>query len=81
MNDDDFRITIATSLGRIEQKIDSYSIQLSAHIADDKTMADDIVKLKLSGARQKGILAALATVGSVLGAGAGYAVDLLTRGH
>jgi hypothetical protein len=82
MNDDDFRITVATALGRIEQKIDGYSVQLSAHIADDKLLGAEVDKLQLSQARFRGVVATLATVGTVLGAGVGYAIDALAlRGH
>jgi hypothetical protein len=82
MNDDDFRITVATALGRIEQKIDGYSVQLAAHIADDKALGAEVSKLQLGAARQRGVIAALTTVGTVLGAGVGYAIDAFAlRGH
>ncbi len=69
------------SLARIEQKIDGHTEWMTQHVADDKLMANDIQKLKESAARQRGMLAALATVGTVFGAMAGYAVDLFSRGN
>jgi hypothetical protein len=72
------------ALSRIETKVDGFKSDLVAHIADDKNtnkfLYDNIQKLNLGAARQKGIMTALGAVGTVLGAGVGYAVDLLTRG-
>lgn len=79
MNDNQI-MQVFGALGRIEQKIDGHTEWMKKHVADDAVMAADIQKIQLSNARQKGVLAALTTVGTVLGAGVGYAVDLLTRG-
>jgi len=78
---DDVMNEIMRSLGRIEQKIDGHSTWMEQHVADDKVMAEDIKRLQMSGARQRGVLAALATVGTVVGSVAGYAIELFTRGH
>jgi hypothetical protein len=78
--------------GRIEAKVDGTMKWMEQHAKDDKEMAASIrtleisplagqVKaLELSQARQKGAMRVLAGVGSLLGAGIGYAVDLFTRG-
>jgi hypothetical protein len=50
------------------------------HIVADAMMAKDIGKLQQSNARQRGFLTALGAVGTALGAGVGYAVDILARG-
>jgi len=68
------------ALGRIEQKIDSHTQWMTKHVADDALMAKDIESLKLSHARQKGFMTALAGVGSVIGAGIGYLAEYLHRG-
>jgi hypothetical protein len=62
-------------------KVDGLSTWLTKHVADDKLMADDIKALTMSSARQKGFLSALAGAGGLLGAGVGYAIDLISRGH
>jgi hypothetical protein len=73
---------IMRSLGRIEQKIDGHTIWMTQHVADDKLMAADIQKLQLGASRLRGVITALSAVGTVLGAGVGYAIDAFTlRGH
>lgn len=67
------------SLARIEQKIDSHSQWMSKHVADDAIMAQDIQKIQLNSARQRGFMTALAAVGSVIGAGIGYLAEYLHR--
>jgi hypothetical protein len=68
------------ALGRIEQKIDGHTSWMEKHVADDRLMANDIVLLKERAARQRGFITALTAMGSVIGAVAGYAVDLVVRG-
>jgi hypothetical protein len=69
------------ALGRIEQKIDGTNGWMKEHAEATansfKEVSEKVAKLEIGHARQKGVLAALAGVGSVLGAGIGYAVDLL----
>jgi hypothetical protein len=79
--DDDFKVMVATTLGRIEQKVDGLNVWMTKHVEDDKCMADDIRALQMSSARRKGAIWGISTVGSFVGAGIGYAVELLTRGH
>jgi hypothetical protein len=67
------------ALARIEQKIESYDQRLTLHADEDKLMAADIRKLQLSNEKQKGVLAGIATIGSVVGAGVGYAIELFHR--
>jgi hypothetical protein len=69
------------ALGRIEQKIDTHTQWMTSHVAENKALEADVRKLEIGAARQKGVMAALAGVGSLLGAGVGYAVDLVTRGN
>lgn len=69
------------ALGRIEQKIDGHTDWMRKHVADDAVMAQDIKSLQLTQARQRGFLTAISAVGTVIGAGVGYAIDLLARGH
>jgi hypothetical protein len=82
---DDILMEIQRSLGRIEQKIDGNAGTLTAHIAHDETVSkalfERIEALQLSAARQKGFVAALMSIGTVLGSGAGYLLERLTFGH
>jgi hypothetical protein len=69
-------------LGALVSQSEAHLAWQLQHTRDDALMAADIKKLQLSSARQRGVLAALTSVGAILGALAGYAVDLLTlRGH
>jgi hypothetical protein len=81
---DDALLEIQRSLGRIEQKIDGHSQTLAQHTADDKVVQralfERIETLQLGVAKQKGFMTALASVGSVLGAGAGYLIERVTFG-
>lgn len=42
------------ALGRIEQKIDTHTAWMTAHVAEDRLMAADIAKLQQSHASQRG---------------------------
>lgn len=82
MNDEDFKLQVVGAAARIEAQVENLSSLFAKHVEDDKLMAADIVRLKEGAARQRGVVAALTTVGSVLGAAAGYAIELVTRsGH
>jgi hypothetical protein len=78
-------INMRGDIGRLEGKVDSQKETLVAHIKDDEThqaeMYGSIRKLEMAGARQKGFVAAISTVGAVLGAGIGAVVDYVSRGH
>lgn len=63
------------ALGRIEQSTNDIKQWMSAHVAEDRVMAADIVTLKTAHARQKGFLAAIGVVGSAIGAIAAMAAD------
>jgi len=69
------------ALGRIEQKIDTHTQWMTAHVAENKALEADVRKLEMGAARSRGVMAALTGVGSLLGAGLGYAAEFLTRGN
>jgi len=71
------------TMGELKGTMSGHAKALADHVAADALMAKDIQSLQISSARQRGVLAALTTIGTVLGAGAGYAIDLLTMrgGH
>ncbi len=73
-------INMKGDLGRLEGKVDGHAEKLSAHIEDDKLLNASIQKLQLSQAKQRGFVAAISTIGAVVGAGLGAAVDYITRG-
>lgn len=76
---DEILLEMNRALGRIEQKIDSNAAAFAQHAADDKVVAralfERVETLQLSHAKQKGFFSALATGGSVIGAGLGYLVE------
>jgi hypothetical protein len=78
-------INMRGDLGRLEGKMDSHVQTLTAHVADDKiTDAAALAALQtiqLSQARQKGFIAAISTIGAIIGAGIGAAADYFSRGH
>lgn len=78
-------INMRGDLGRLEGKMDGHATTLATHIADDKVdnaaLTAALTKLQLSNARQRGFVAAISTVGAVVGAGLGAAVDFLARGN
>lgn len=85
-------VNMKGDLGRVEGKIGGMADAFKAHVEDDKVVAaahlasvaavaNEVVKLKLSNARQRGFVAAISTVGAVVGAGLGAAVDYFARGN
>jgi|HubBroStandDraft_3_1064219.scaffolds.fasta_scaffold121716_2 hypothetical protein len=78
-------VNIKGDLGRVEGVVKGLGDNLLAHVADDKinlaAMTESVQKLQLSGARQKGFIAAISTVGAIVGAGIGAAADYFSRGH
>jgi hypothetical protein len=70
---------VLVSLGRIEQKIDSHTLWMTAHVAEDKLLATDVAALKISHARQRGFMTALAGVGGLVSGAVGYAVEFFHR--
>lgn len=72
---------IMRSLGRIEQKIDGHTLWMTAHVADDKKMADDITLLKLAHSRQRGFITAIVTIGGVISGIIGYVIEYFASGR
>jgi hypothetical protein len=77
-------INMRGDLGRLEGKVDGHASTLATHIADDKVndaaLTAALQKIQISQARQRGFVAALSTVGAVIGAGLGAGIDYLARG-
>lgn len=74
-------INMKGDMGRLEGKVGGISDAFKAHVDDDKLLTAAVTKLQLSNARQRGFVAAISTVGAVVGAGLGAAVDYFSRGH
>jgi hypothetical protein len=74
-------VNMRGDLGRLEGKVDGHASKLSDHIEDDRRLTDAVQRLQLSSARQRGFVAAISTVGAVVGAGLGAAVDYFARGN
>lgn len=72
---------IQRTLGRIEQKVDGNLQWMTKHVADDAKVADAVIALQVSHAKQRGFMSALGVVGSVLGAGIGYLVERWVLKH
>jgi len=76
---------IREMLGRIDSKLDGLATTVTAHAAHDETVQkalfERVEALQLSHAKQKGAIAMLGTVGSMLGAGVGYLIERWTIGH
>lgn len=68
-------------LGEMKGTLAGQAKAFAEHVLSDAALAQDVQKLQLGAARQRGVIAALTTVGSVIGAGVGYAVELMTRNH
>jgi hypothetical protein len=74
-------VNMRGDLGRLEGKVDGHASKLSDHIEDDRRLTDAVQKLQIGAARQRGFVAAISTVGAVIGAALGAAVDYISRGH
>jgi hypothetical protein len=74
-------LEIKGDIGQLQSTAASNVKALADHVAADAVMAGDIKRLQLGAARQRGFLTAITAVGTVVGAGVGYAIDLLARGH
>ena len=78
-------LDIKKDLGDTGARITSTTELLAQHIADDKALLNgvrtDITTIQMQGAKQRGFLAALTSVGSVLGAGVGYLVERAMFSH
>jgi hypothetical protein len=73
-------VNMRGDMGRIEGTVKGFGEKLAEHIVDDKLLAASVHKLQLSQARQRGFVAAISTVGAVVGAGIGAVVDYFSRG-
>ena len=74
-------INMRGDLGRLEGKVDGHGAALTAHAASDEKIqtaaAEAISRLQLSQAKQRGFIAAVATIGGVIGAGIAPVIDWL----
>lgn len=73
-------INMRGDLGRLEGKVDGHAVTLAAQKADHDTIVVTVQRLQISQARQRGFVAALSTIGAVVGAGLGAAADYFSRG-
>lgn len=76
---------VFSSLGRIEQKIDSAASNLTTHVAHDETVQkalfERVEKLQSGLDRQRGFMAAIGAVSGGVVAAVGYIVDKVFLGH
>ena len=72
-------LSVREDLGSIKANVASGAVLLANHIGVDTVVQSqlrtDISTLQLGAARQKGFLAAIGTVGTLLGAGLGYIIS------
>lgn len=73
-------LDIRGDIGNLQGKFDSHVGAFKEHVMDDKLLGDSVQKLQLSAARQRGFVAAISTIGAVVGAGLGALADYLSRG-
>jgi hypothetical protein len=74
-------LTLKGDMGELKGTMAANAKAFTDHVIADASMAKDIARLQLGVARQRGFLTALGAVGTALGAGVGYAIDILARGH
>jgi hypothetical protein len=74
-------MSVREDLGGIKANVASTSALLANHIGVDTVvqaqLRTDVSTLQLGAARQKGFLAAIGTIGTMLGAGMGYMIDMM----
>jgi hypothetical protein len=73
-------VNMRGDLGRVEGKVDGHSAALIAQKSEHDNLRDGVQRLQLAQARSRGFVAAISTVGAVVGAGLGAAVDYFSRG-
>ncbi len=73
-------VNMRGDMGRIEGTVKGFGNKLAERDIDDRLLAASVQKLQLSQAHQRGFIAAISTVGAVVGAGLGAAVDYFSRG-
>jgi hypothetical protein len=74
-------VNMRGDMGRIEGTVKGFGDKLAEHGIDNKLRDASVQQLQLSQARQRGFVAAISTMGAVVGAGIGAAVDYLSRGN
>jgi hypothetical protein len=73
-------LDIKGDIGELKGHVTSTQSALAAHVIDDQRLGEAVQRLQITQAKQRGFVAALSTVGAVLGAGLGAAVDYFSRG-
>lgn len=73
-------LDIKGDIGELKGHVTGTQAALAAHIVDDQRLTDSVQRLQLSQAKQRGFVTALSTIGAVIGAGLGAAVDYFSRG-
>lgn len=74
-------INMRGDMGRFEGKLEGFGLKLSDHIEDDKKQAAALQAIQISQARQRGFVAAISTIGAILGAALGAVADYFSRTH
>jgi hypothetical protein len=74
-------LAVREDLGSIKANVASTSALLANHIGVDTVvqaqLRTDVSTLQMGAARQRGFLAAIGTVGTLLGAGLGYIISFV----
>lgn len=78
-------LQVSRDMGETKAQITSTTALLANHIGVDTVVQNqlrtDITTLQMGNAKQRGFLAAIGAVGTVLGAGIGYVIDVVARHH
>lgn len=78
-------LQVSRDMGETKAQIASTTALLANHIGVDtvvqNALRSDVTTLQLGQARQRGFIAAVCSVGTVLGAGIGYVIDVVARHH
>jgi hypothetical protein len=72
-------INMRGDLGRLEGKVDGHGDKLLAQKEEHDALQADVQKIQMSHARQRGFVAAISTIGAVIGASLGAAVDVFVK--
>ena len=67
MDDTDFKVQVATALGRIEQKIDGHTLWMQQHVKEDEAVALEVQNIKLQLATGSATRRTSARIFGVLG--------------
>lgn len=74
-------LQVAQDVGELKGSLHGFDARVTQHIADDAAIYAKVYALEIGQAKQRGIIAALGAVGTALGAGIGYVIDVLARHH